>query len=74
VLRPLLITLACAWLAACANTPSRDTELDYQHRPPSGSQGASGPSGENLTIQSGEGEQLNLPWFVRDTQEWINDH
>jgi len=25
-----------------------------------------------LTIQSGEGEKLNLPWFIQDTQDWIN--
>lgn len=74
VLRPLLIALVLPWIAACASTPSPDGDLNYQNRPLSGSQGASAPSGEHLTIQSGEGETLNLPWFIRDTQEWINDH
>lgn len=49
--------------------------MDYRSRPPSaaqGTQGTPGATGKRLTIQSGEGERLNLPWFIRDTQDYIN--
>ena len=75
VLRPLSIAIACASVAACANTAPRQTEMDYRSRPPSaaqGTQGTPGATGKRLTIQSGEGERLNLPWFIRDTQDYIN--
>lgn len=77
-LRPALIALvalACALLTACADNPPRQSEVDYRSRPSSSTQGASRPaegSGQRLTIESGEGEQLNLPWFIQDTQDWIN--
>lgn len=51
--------------------------MDYRSRPSSTTQRANatpGSSDQRLTIQSGEGEKLNLPWFVRDTQEWINSN
>lgn len=76
-LRPILLAVACASLAACANNPPQRTDLEYRSRPPSSGQEArpaGGSSDERLTIQSGEGERLNLPWFVRDTQEWINNN
>ncbi len=76
-LRPILLAVACASLAACANNPPQRTDLDYRSRPPSTGQeapAAPGSSDQRLTIQSGEGERLNLPWFVRDTQEWINNN
>lgn len=76
-LRPVLAALACVLIAACADKPPQQTELDYRSRSPSTGQGKNttpGPSDQRLTIQSGEGERLNLPWFVRDTQEWINSN
>ncbi|HEY9461247.1 MAG TPA: hypothetical protein VIR04_10655 [Paralcaligenes sp.] len=74
-LRPVFVAVACAFISACANNPPRQTDLD--NRTPSspttqGANGSRGSSGQRLTIQSGEGERLNLPWFVRDTQNWIN--
>lgn len=51
--------------------------MDYKSRPSAKQQGASGQpgaSGQRLTIQSGEGERLNLPWFIRDTQDWVNSN
>lgn len=77
VLRPLLVAAACASMAACADNPPRQTELDYRSRPSAANQGASrapGSSGQRLTIQSGEGEKLNLPWFIQDTQDWVNSN
>ncbi|WP_449392209.1 hypothetical protein [Eoetvoesiella caeni] len=74
-LRPALIAVACASIAACAHTPPPQTGLDYRSHPSSTTQGANntpGSSRQRLTIQSGEGERLNLPWFIRDTQDWIN--
>ena len=74
-LRPLLVVVACGSIAACADNPPRRTGLDYQSPPSSTTQSAnstSGSSSQRLTIQSGEGERLILPWFIRDTQNWIN--
>ncbi|WP_251880657.1 hypothetical protein [Achromobacter sp. Marseille-Q4954] len=76
-LRTVLAAAACTLIAACAAKPPQQTELDYRSRSPSTGQGtnnAPGSSDQRLTIQSGEGERLNLPWFVRDTQEWINSN
>ncbi|CAB3817673.1 hypothetical protein LMG26788_00101 [Achromobacter pulmonis] len=71
-LRPLLAAIACASLASCANPPARGTDLDYRSRPPSATQGATSAPGQRLNIQTGEGERLNLPWFIQDTQNLIN--
>jgi len=76
-LRPVLIAVACASISACANNPSQQTELDYRSRPAYSTQNTNstpGSSGQRLTIQAGEGEKLYLPWFVRDTQDWINSN
>jgi outer membrane biogenesis lipoprotein LolB len=74
-LRLLLAGAAIALLAACAETPQQRTDLDYRSRPldsPAGSSSAANPSGQRLTIQSGEGERLNLPWFIEGAQDWVN--
>jgi type IV pilus biogenesis protein CpaD/CtpE len=76
-LRTVLAAAACTLIAACADKPPQQTELDYRSRAPSTGQGKSdtpGSSDQRLTIQSGEGERLNLPWFVRDAQDWINSN
>ncbi|HEY9274388.1 hypothetical protein [Achromobacter sp.] len=76
-LRLVLAAVACALIAACADKPPQQTELDYRSRSPSTGQGKNTPPGssdQRLTIQSGEGERLNLPWFIRDSQEWINSN
>lgn len=68
-----LVLVAGAALSACAPTSSRQPEPDYRSRPGPGAPGEAAPSGgQRLTIQAGEGETLNLPWFIRDTQHWIN--
>ncbi|HWK61212.1 MAG TPA: hypothetical protein VNT00_07315 [Eoetvoesiella sp.] len=77
LLRPVLAAVACASISACANNPPQQTDLAYRSRPSSTAQNTnntSGPSGQRLTIRAGEGERLNLPWFVRDTQDWINSN
>lgn len=64
-------------MAACADNPPKQTDMDYRSRSSSttqGTQGTPGSSGQRLTIQSGEGERLNLPWFVQDTQDWVNSN
>lgn len=76
-LRPVLAAaaVAAATLTACADTPPRRADMDYRSRPsPSAQSPNSAPasSDRRLTIQSGEGERLNLPWFIRDTQDFIN--
>ncbi|MCD0502311.1 hypothetical protein [Bordetella petrii] len=75
-LRPALVAAACASIAACADSnPPRQTGMDYRSPSPPTVQGADsarGSSGQRLTIQSGEGERLNLPWFIQDTQDWVN--
>jgi hypothetical protein len=71
------VAAVCASLAACVNNPPRQSERDLPGQPSPTTSGATrspGLSEERLTIQSGEGEKLNLPWFVRDSQEWINSH
>jgi len=76
-LRPLLLAVACTSIAACADNPPRRTDPDYRSSPSRTTQSAdstSGSPGQRLTIQSGEGERLNLPWFIRDAQNWINSN
>ncbi|WP_082308206.1 MULTISPECIES: hypothetical protein [unclassified Achromobacter] len=77
-LRPALVAAACASIAACADNPPRQTDMDYRSRPPSptvrDTNSRPGSPGQRLTIQSGEGERLNLPWFIQDTQDWINSN
>lgn len=51
--------------------------MDYRSPPASTAQGAPrspSASGPNLTINAGEGERLNLPWFIRGPQNWINGY
>lgn len=77
ILRLILVPVACVSLAACADNPPRQTDLDYRSQPSPTTQGvnsAPGSSGQHLTIQSGEGEKLNLPWLIRDAQGWINSN
>lgn len=72
---PLLVTALCAALSACGSTPSRGSGSQAQTTAPAGSQPAysdRGASKPALTIQAGEGEKLNLPWFVRDIQGAVN--
>lgn len=76
-LRFVLVAVACASISACAANPPQQADLDYRTRPLFTSQGAdgtAGPSGQRLAIQAGEGETLYLPWFIRDTQDWINSN
>ncbi|MBO9355491.1 hypothetical protein GG851_15980 [Bordetella petrii] len=77
----LLPAVLCALVAACANEgPPRPSEPPIQAPPPpdyTAPQSDTVPvpapaSNPRLTIQSGEGERLNLPWFIRDAQNWIN--
>ncbi|WP_082852819.1 hypothetical protein [Bordetella ansorpii] len=76
LLRPVLAMVACASITACTSTPPRQTtDIDYRSRSSSTAQGpdnAPGSSRPRLTIQSGEGERLNLPWFVRQAQDQVN--
>ncbi|MGE8568771.1 MAG: hypothetical protein ACN6PV_20040 [Achromobacter sp.] len=72
-----LAVAVCASITACAGSQPQSTDMDYKSRPPSSAQGKSsnpGSSGQRLTIQSGEGEKLNLPWFIQDTQDWVNSN
>ncbi|WP_454668757.1 hypothetical protein [Achromobacter kerstersii] len=76
-LRSVLAAVACASIAACANNPPQQTDMEYRTRSSEKAKPAAsapGSSGQRLTIQSGEGEKLNLPWFIQDTQNWINSN
>lgn len=74
-LRPLVVAVACVVISGCADTSPRQPEMDYRSAPATTTQGAnSKPGGQRLIIQSGEGERLNLPWFVRDAQDWVNSN
>lgn len=73
-----LLAIACVLLASCATStrPSKPSPESQNAPPPpdyttSGAATSSAPT-QRLTIQSGSGEKLNLPWFIRDTQDWIN--
>ncbi|MBO1112646.1 hypothetical protein [Bordetella petrii] len=68
----LLATL-CASVAACANAPSPPPEPQAQPATRQEATGDPGAPRPRLTIQSGEGERLNLPWFIQDAQNWINE-
>jgi len=72
-----LVVAAALSISACAGAPSRPAGPDYRDRPPTPARAAEIPadgSGQRLSIQSGEGEQLNVPWFIRDAQDWINTY
>ena len=72
----LLPAAMCALLASCAHGPSQPPEPQVQPPPDYTTSGpttnANAPK-PRLTIQSGEGERLNLPWFIRDAQNAINE-
>ncbi|WP_427183508.1 hypothetical protein ACL598_16715 [Bordetella bronchialis] len=73
---PVLFAALCALLSGCAHPPPADPGPPvYSAAPESSGTGSVAPSGPRpaLTIQSGEGEKLNLPWFVRDATDWINE-
>jgi len=72
-----LAALASYGLAGCADNTGPRNNFDYHSRPTSPPQTVTAypvddPPSQRLTIQSGEGERLNLPWFIQDTQNWIN--
>ena len=77
-LKAVAVLVACASIAACADRPSRqEAELNYRSDSSATAQGARStgdPSDQRLTIQSGSGAKLNLPWFIRDTQDLINSN
>jgi hypothetical protein len=76
VLPSVLLAALCASLASCASPPSRHAGPQAQSAPAVPNQETAYQSGNPqpaLTIQSGEGEKLNLPWFVRDVQDWVNE-
>ena len=72
--RLLLAAIACASITACADQRTHSSSVDYRSPSPSAQQRSPDSSGQRLTIESGEGEKLNLPWFVQDTQDWVNSH
>jgi hypothetical protein len=75
VLPSVLLAALCASLASCANPPSGHAGPQAQGAPAVPNQETAYQGGDPqpaLTIQSGEGEKLNLPWFVRDVQDWVN--
>jgi len=74
ILRPALAVAACVSIVACTSAPPQSNEMDYRSRALPGKSGGSptDSSDRRLTIQSGEGEKLNLPWFIQDTQDWVN--
>ncbi|OZI71543.1 hypothetical protein [Bordetella genomosp. 12] len=63
---------ACLSMAGCASPPARQADMDYRSRPSSSASPGTAPSGQRLTIQAGEGERLNLPWFIQDAEDWVN--
>lgn len=74
-LQLVLAVVACTSIVACAGNGARQADLDYRSQASPTAQDANNTlrsSGQRLTIESGEGEKLNLPWFIRDTQRWIN--
>jgi hypothetical protein len=78
VLPVVLLAALCAALASCADVSSRHLDQQAQTAPTGTYQEAdtgtsTGAQRPNLTIQSGEGEKLNLPWFVRDLQDMVNE-
>ncbi|OZI59991.1 hypothetical protein CAL28_10955 [Bordetella genomosp. 11] len=73
VLSLVFLSAFCVSTASCADVPSRRYGTQDSGVPaPASPQAESVPGAPPLTIQSGEGEKLNLPWFVRDIQDWVN--
>ncbi|CAM4335998.1 hypothetical protein GCM10027287_31000 [Bordetella muralis] len=72
------LAIMCALLVSCANTASEPAEVqgssppDYTYTAKDGDTVHVAPK-PRLTIQSGEGERLNLPWFIRDAQNLVNE-
>jgi hypothetical protein len=75
VLRLVLFTALPVLIAACANQPAAAPDSAMQYSSDGTAQQGSGRTGAsqpNLVIKSGEGEQLNVPWFVRDLTNAVN--
>jgi hypothetical protein len=73
---PLVLLLAlCASVASCADVPSQRYGSEAQGAPATTQQASNDRSAPKpaLTIQAGEGEKLNLPWFVQDVTDWVNE-
>ena len=73
--RSALAVAACLSIVACSSNPPapQSSEMDYRTRSlPGKATGIGSDSGQRLTIQAGEGEKLNLPWFIKDSQDWVN--
>lgn len=75
IVRFIMVATGCLAITACANTQPRENNLNYRSEPPTQSGSPSSNTHEKrLTIQSGEGERLNLPWFIQGPQDWINSN
>ncbi|HTK01420.1 MAG TPA: hypothetical protein VL522_17440 [Bordetella sp.] len=75
ILQLVLLVVLCASVASCADAGSRQASREAQSAPGATNQAANNVRGgpqPALTIQAGEGEKLNLPWFIRDAQDWVN--
>lgn len=73
----VLVAAAAVSMTACVGTSPGQADPDYRHRPPTSGRVAGPPAegaGQRLILQSGEGETLNVPWFVRDAQDLINTY
>lgn len=69
----ILLSAAGMSLASCADMPSRRYGPDAAEPTNPAANDDRGASKPALTIQAGEGEKLNLPWFVRDVRDWVNE-
>jgi hypothetical protein len=71
----VLLFALCASVASCADVPPKRYGSQAQGAPAATQEASNDSSAPKpaLTIQAGEGEKLNLPWFVRDVTDWVNE-
>lgn len=66
-----LLAALCVSLSACAEMSHQYANPDAQRDAAAAQRDANAPR-QRLTIQSGGGEPLVLPWFIQGAQNWVN--
>lgn len=75
ILPVVFLAAACASLASCAEMSHHYANPDAQRDAVAAQQDANrdgNASRQRLTIQTGGGEPIVLPWFIQGAKDWVN--
>jgi len=75
VLSPVLLVAMCASLASCAEISHHYANPDAQRDAAAAQRDANRDGNaprQRLTIQTGGGEPIVLPWFIQGAKDWVN--